>query len=178
MNPKNRTQLLAVLAGGTVALLVLDRMVVSPLVQGWSRRGDEIQRLKKSVGDGELLLDREASIRSRWARMETNTLSGEVSEAESQVFKAFDRWSQESRIGINSIKPQWKQGAEDHLTLECRVDAFGDLAAVSRFLYSVEEDPLALRVEAVELTTRDDRGAQLALGLQVNGLMLNRGSAR
>ena len=76
MNPKNRTQLLAVLAGGTVALLVLDRMVVSPLVQGWSRRGDEIQRLKKSVGDGELLLDREQNIRTRWARMETNTLPG------------------------------------------------------------------------------------------------------
>src|SRR5205814_3434262 len=120
-----------------------------------------------------LLLERERSIRSRWENMRTNTLPGDTSAAESLVLKAFDHWSQESRISITSIKPQWKHNADEYMTLECRVDAFGNLPTLTRFLYDVEKDPLALRVDAVEITTRDNDGQQLSLALQVSGLLLN-----
>jgi hypothetical protein len=59
------------------------------------------------------------------------------------------------------------------MTLECRADAFGSIQAVSRFLYEVERDPLALKVEVVEIMPRDTAGQQLTLGLQVSGLVLN-----
>ena len=104
--------------------------------------------------------------------MRTNTLPAESSVAENQVLRAFDRWSQDSRISITSIKPQWKHNADDYVTLECRVDAYGSLATLTRFLYDVEKDPLALRVEAVEITSRDNDGQQLSLALQVSGLSL------
>jgi hypothetical protein len=105
--------------------------------------------------------------------MRTNTLPASVSAAENEVLKGFERWSQESRISISSIKPQWKQGGDDFMTLECRADAFGNIQALTRFLYELEKDPLALKVEAVEITTRDNDGQQLTLGLQVSGLQLN-----
>jgi hypothetical protein len=121
-----------------------------------------------------LLLDRETRIRERWEEMRRGVLSGEPSVAENQVLKAFDRWSQASRVSINSIKPQWKRTSEDYATLECRVDASGNLAALARFLFDLEQDPLALKVEAADLTARDEAGEQLALGLQVSALFLNR----
>ena len=49
----------------------------------------------------------------------------------------------------------------------------GDLSKLSRFLYSVEKDPMALRMELVELGARDKEGQQLSLGLQLSGLVLN-----
>jgi hypothetical protein len=58
------------------------------------------------------------------------------------------------------------------MTLECRADAFGNMQALTRFLYDVEKDPLALKVEAVEITTRDNDGQELSLALQVSGLVL------
>ena len=58
------------------------------------------------------------------------------------------------------------------MTFECRVDASGTLPALTRFLYEVEQDPLALKVESVEITSRDNNGQQLSLALQVSGLML------
>jgi len=105
--------------------------------------------------------------------MRTNALSGEVSVAENQMLRAFDRWSQDSRIGINGIKPQWKRSSDDYATLECRVDASGGLPEITRFLYEIERDTLGLKLEIVEVTARDDRGQQLALALQVSGLQLN-----
>jgi hypothetical protein len=87
------------------------------------------------------------------------------------LLSAFDRWSQASRISVTSVRPQWKRSGEDFATLECRVDASGNLGALTRFLYDLEHDPLGIKVDIVELTSRDPRGAQLALGLQVSALM-------
>jgi hypothetical protein len=42
---------------------------------------------------------------------------------------------------------------------------------VTRLLYDLETDPMALKVEGLELTARDERGEQVSLGLQVSGLM-------
>ena len=175
MNINNRQQLLTIVAGIAVALWAGDKLIFSPLTKSWKERTTRIAELRKSVTQGTQLLAREQSIRQRWESMRTNTLPNPVSVAESQVFKAFDRWSQDSQISITSIKPQAKQNADDYMTVEFRVDAFGSLSTLTRFIYNVEKDPLAVKVEAVEINSRDNEGQQLTLGLQVSGLLLNQG---
>jgi len=170
MNSRQRR--LAVVALLGIGLLVGDRLVLSPLVQGWKTRVEAIAQLKRAVNDGSLLIQRETAIRTRWNEMRTNTLDSQISVAESQVLKAFDRWSRDSGVSISSLRPQWKRGGEGFATLECRADAGGDLSTLTRFLYAAESDPLALRVELVELTARDTEGQQLTLVLQVSGLVL------
>jgi hypothetical protein len=169
---KNRQQLLVILAAAGAALLIGDRLVLSPLVAGWQARSKQIAELTKQVSQGSLLVSRDSVIRDRWDQMRNSTLPEDVSAAENEVLRAFERWSQESRISVSSIKPQWKRAGEDYMTLECRADAFGSIEALTRFLYEVEKDPLALRVEAVEIAARDNDGQQLSIGLQVSGLQL------
>ena len=110
--------------------------------------------------------------------MRANTLPNNPSLAEQQLLKAFDAWSQESRVSITGITPQWKHDADEYMTLECRVDASGDLATLSRFLYDIEKDPMALKLESVELSARDNAGQELAMGLRVSGLVLTPGGQR
>lgn len=172
MKIKNRQQLLVILAGLTLALLLGDRLVVSPLASSWKARGNRIAQLRKDITQGSLLRDREQIIRNRWESMRTNTLPDNVSLAENEVLQAFEHWSQVSQISIANIKPQWKQTDDNYLTLECRADAFGSMDALTRFLYNVERDPLALRVESIEIASRDNDGNQLTLGLQVSGVTL------
>ncbi|HMJ65304.1 MAG TPA: hypothetical protein VK615_08120 [Candidatus Binatia bacterium] len=172
MKIKNRQQLLVIVAGLTLALLLGDKLVVSPLARSWSVRSNRIAQLRKDIAQGALLRDREQIIRNRWESMRTNTLPENVSLAENEVLQAFEHWSQISQISIANIKPQWKQTDDNYLTLECRADAFGSMDALTRFLYNVERDPLALRVEAIEIASRDNDGNQLTLGLQVSGVTL------
>jgi hypothetical protein len=138
MNINKRQQLLAILAGAVVAIWAGDKLVFSPLTQLWKQRRTQIADLRKSVTQGSLLIERKRSIHGRWDMMRTNTLPVENSVAEDQMLKAFDRWSQDSRIAVSSIKPQWKHNSDDYMTLECRVDAFGTLPAITRFLYDIE----------------------------------------
>ena len=172
MNLSNRQQLLGVIAILSVALLASDRLLLTPLTRVWKERSVEIAELKRSVEQGAQLLDRDAVIRQRWDQMRTHTLTNATSIAENHVLRAFDRWSQDSRISIHGIKPQWKIN-EDYSTLECRVDAAGGLPEIARFLYEIEKDPLGFKLDFVEITARDERGQQLTLALQVSGLQLN-----
>lgn len=179
MNLNQRQRLLAFAAIAAVALLAGDKLVVGPLINSWKARSERLVTLRKEVADGRGLQARAKSIRDRWSTMRAAALPSETSVAEDRLLKAFDRWSQDSRAGISSLKPQWKRGATpDYATLECRVDASGNLSALTRLLYDIENarrvdrDPLALKIDVLELSTRDDRAEQLSLGLQVSGLQL------
>jgi hypothetical protein len=172
-DPKNRQQLLMALAFGVVGIWAADNLVISPLIRSWNSRTEGIADLRKKVADGQQLLTRERSLRDRWKVMQTNTLPTELSVAEGRVLGAFDGWSRDSRVSVTSIKPQWKRTADHFMVLECRVDAAGSLSTLTRFLYEVEADPLALKVDSVEIGSRDSTGGQLTLGLQVSGLVLS-----
>ena len=54
----------------------------------------------------------------------------------------------------------------------CGIDIRHIYKLQTRFLYDIEEDPLALKLESVALSARDDTGQQLTLGLQISGLAL------
>jgi hypothetical protein len=173
MQIKNRQQLLMIVAGAAVALLLSDSLVFTPLVKLWKARSARIVELRKQVNDGDGLLRRDAGIQGRWSQMQSNTLPNNASLAEQQVLAAFDKWSQDARISVNSITPQWKRDSDDYQTLECRVDASGSVGTLGRFLYNLEKDPMALKIESVEINARDKAGQQLSLGLQISGLVLN-----
>jgi hypothetical protein len=172
-SPSNRQRLLMILAGTAVFLLVLDSLVLTPLTKGWQTRRAEIAKLQKNVTEGRGVIERAERTRTVWAEMQSQALPKEAAKAEQDLVSAFDRWGRATSVELGSIKPQWKRGATNQYSqLECRVDASGTLTTLSRFLYEVEKSALALRVDSVELTSRDDSGQKLTLGLLVSGLRL------
>ena len=169
---KNRQQMLVLIAAGAVALLAGDKLLITPLANSWKARSTKIADFGKRVAEGQALIQRERSLRDRWEQMRASTLPNNASQAEQQVLKAFDTWARQSQVSLLSISPQWKHDNDEYMTLECRAEASGNLNTVSRFLYELERDPMALRLQAVEISSRDNDGQQFALGLQVSGLVL------
>ncbi len=172
MQINERQRLLAILAVSGLGLLISDWFVFTPLAHLWQARSKKIVELHQEIAQGSSLLQRERLIRRRWDEMRTNTLTNNPSLAEQQMLKAVDSWSQESRVSITSITPQWKHDADDYMTLECRVDATGDMATLAQFLYAVEKGPMAMKVVSAELSSHDTIGQQLTLALEVSGLVL------
>jgi Tfp pilus assembly protein PilO len=172
MKIENRQRFLVVLTIGAAALLIGVNFIYEPLSNLWSARSAQIKELRAKVHDGKLLLQREAGIRSRWSDMSANALPANTSLAEQQVFKAFDNWSRDTGAEISSIMPQWKDDSTNYMTLNCRVEASGNLGTLSQFLYNIEKGPAALKLDSVELGAHDNTGQQLTLGLQISGLAL------
>jgi len=173
MNVPHRQRWLAIIAGAAVLLLILDRLVFTPLVKTWDQRSTEISTLEKSIAKGRSLIERGPRLERLWKEMEANALPKDPAQAEQELISALDGWGRSTGIDLGSIKPQWRRGATDrYSTLECRIDASGSLSTLARFLYEVEKSPLALRIDSVELASRDDTGQKLSLDLLVSGLRL------
>ena len=172
MKIKNRQDFLVALTIGVVALYVGVNFIATPLAGWWSARQVELKNLQTKVKDGKALLSREVAIRDNWNTKRANALPMNTSLAEQQLLKSFDNWAGDSGAQVTSITPQWKNDSTNYMTLGCRVEASGSLGTLSRFLYDVERGPVALRQDTVELTTHDNTGQQLTLGLEVNGLAL------
>ena len=168
-----RQRMLAIVAITIVALFALDRMVLSPLLAGWKNRSAELAKLRKSIEQGNMLIQRESHTRNMWNEIRKSTLPVNASQAEKELLGAFEKWSADSRVSVSSIRPQWKRGAtDDYSVLECRVDAAGNLSTLAKFLYSIESSPIAVKMESVEFTARDNNGEQIALGLLISAVRL------
>lgn len=168
-----RQRWLVLIAGSALGLLALDRLVATPLLAAWRERGAEIGRLEKRVGDGADTVARGERTRALWREMQAQALPADPAKAEQDLLTALDRWGRGSGVEVGSLKPQWKRGANSRYSLlECRVEVTGNLSAVTRFLHEVEQSPLALRIDALDLNARDDSGGRLSLGLLVSGLRL------
>jgi Tfp pilus assembly protein PilO len=170
---KNRQQVLVIGAIVAIVLFAGDHLVLSPLLKEWSARSTRITELRRQITQGRMLVQREQGIRNRWQQMSRRALPNNTSAAEQQVVQAIDLCAQNSGVAISAITPQWKHDSDDYTTYECRVDAAGDLDKLNHFLYGIERNPMALKLELLELGARDKDGQQISLGLQLSGLVLN-----
>jgi len=173
MNLNQRQRLLAILAIAAVGFFMADKLVITPLTSSWKARAERLAKLKEKVREGGETLKRETALTEQWTHMKKNVLNPAKSEAESQMLKAFGRWSEDTDVAVSSIRPQWKESEDDYKTLECRADVSGSLAAIAHFLYQIERDEMGVKVDSMELQSRDTEGTQLALVVQVSGLLLN-----
>lgn len=173
MQIKDRQKLLVIVTIAAVALFAADHLIRAPLVSAWNARAAQLTKLRNNLARGRMLVQRERGLRNHWEDMQRKALTNNLSAAEQQVFRAIDSWAQDTGVIVNAVTPQWKHDSDDYITYACRIDASGDINKLSRFLYRAEREPLALRMEAVELSARDKDGQQLSLALQLNGLVLN-----
>jgi Tfp pilus assembly protein PilO len=172
MEIKNRQQFLVIMVIAAAALFVGVDFIYTPLSGWWSSRAAEIRDLRGRVHDGKMLIRRDVYIHNEWADMQTNALPANTSLAEQKVFTSFDDWARNSGTEITGIMPQWQNDETNYMTLNCRIEATGDLGSLSKFMYAIENSPLALRVDSVELGAHDTAGQELTLGLQIDGLAL------
>lgn len=173
MQNKRRETILKVAVAVAAGLFVLDRFVLSPAISSWKEQSERIAALREKVERGRQLVDRETSVRARWATMLETDLPEDRATAESEVFAAISRWAGASRVSFSNLSPDWRaHEAEGYETYECRASALGDQASLARLIYEMETDPLPAHLQECELTTRDAKGTQIMLTVRFDFVRL------
>jgi hypothetical protein len=174
METKNREKMLLIIVAACIGLWVVQYVLIMPVYHAWTGRQDKIHDLRTKIATGHITLASGPNIESQWNRMRTNTLSVNPTAAESQLYTNFQKWATASLVSLAGQKPEKKDSDDPaYSNEEWHADVTGSMAQIFAFLYSVESSPLGLRVDSVDLSSRDDAGQQLALGLTVSGLILN-----
>jgi len=174
MKTEQRLFYLKIATAGVVGLFLLDHIVITPATSSWREQSARLDALRVNVQRGEQLLDREKSIRAKWADMMKANLPDEVSATENQVFKSLERWALNSGIVFTSLTPtpQWVAHDEGYKTYECRIAGTGNQQTVARFIYELESDRIPVNLENCELTARDAHGDDLAFTARVTFLRM------
>jgi hypothetical protein len=172
MEAKNREKLYLITAGVVAGLWLLDLLVISPLIDSWHGRSAEIAGLREKIANGLSLVRRDSTIRDRWDTMRANALANNTTAAEGELMSAFGKWVNSGGVTQGSFRPQISEGESNFTTVECRSEISGSPDGVKEFVRAMSKDPLADKVESFELTSKDDNGRQLALGLGLSGLIL------
>ncbi len=170
----NREAFLKLAVGAVVGLYVLDRFVLEPSIDAWKEQSQRLEQLRDKVTKGRSLIERETQLRNRWADMIRTCMPDDNATGEADVYKALSRWASRSRISLTSLTPNWRSHDEDgYDTFECRIAATGDQAAMGRFMYELEVDPLPARIEECEMITKDPKGTQLNMSMRFSFVRIN-----
>ncbi len=170
LKPEQRQRWLAIIAGAAVGIFVFDRLLLGPYLRAWRERSEQIAVVDQLVARGEALLDRADTLEQRWELMKRRALRTDRPSAEDEVLRAAARWARESRVNFTSLTPQWRQQDETFELLECRAGISGDLGEIARFVYELERDSIAVRLEELQVTSDDDQGRKLTAALKFTGL--------
>lgn len=172
MDAEKRRKTLMITAISAVGLLLADKMLFTPLANVWKDRADQIAQLRADVEKGEFLMDQEVRIESIWRDMIQGSLPNNKALAEDAVISSIDQWALLSRMTITSFTPQWRENEEDHTRLEIRLEGQGSFESVLRFLYEMDRETLPLRLESLQVGSREKNGSTLGVDIRVSGLNL------
>lgn len=173
MNPELRQRRLLIIALSAIGVLMADRFILTPAIAYWQEANQEIATLRRQITAGAGTLAISDRTRVRWEELQAATIPREVAQSEQILLSHLNLWGDQVGTDVGSIKPQWKRGdARSYSTLECRVDTTGSLTAISRFIHAIESSPLALRIDSLEMISRDERGQKITATLVVSGLRL------
>lgn len=165
-----REKLIAIVLGGAVGLLVLDRLVYEPLA-AWN---DQIATDEKSaherLSDADRLFKRDKSLKRLWTQITASGLKSDASEAEYQLQLALLKWMQESGVTMQTWQPERPSEKNGFIQIGFQTSGTGTTAAVSNLLWRLETAGIPVRINDVTITSKTEGTDDLQVQLNLSTL--------
>jgi len=181
MRNKRERDLLTV-AVIAVTIVVGKLLVFDPLLTSWGNYNKEITRLNDEIKNGNELIrpnpdkpgaaTREESYKKTWAKYLVHNLNSTNTDAEKKVWRAIENWRSVSRISLTSVKPEWQNHDDRYRTYDVRLVAEGTMQEAVEFVHAIESDELPLKIEQLELASREKTGKLINVSVHFTGLQL------
>jgi Tfp pilus assembly protein PilO len=166
----SRERLILVVTAIVLALLVLDRYVVTPLDDYRASLDAQKQRLLGEMERAQALLERKHQLTPKWKEMTAGGLKRDPSEAESQILHAVQDWSKEAGLKLTSMKPERLPDKKTLQEISFQAAGIGSMNAVARFLWRLETAKVPVRVKDLQLGSRKEGTDDLTLQLRLSTL--------
>jgi hypothetical protein len=153
-----------------VALLVLDRYVVSPLLECCDRAAARKEGVLADIQRGQDLLARKREIGPKWREMIAGGLKRDPAEAESQILHAVGDWARDAGLKMSSVKPERMPDKRSLQEISFQAAGTGPMNAVARFLWRLETSKVPIRIKELQLGSRKEGTDDLTLQLRLSTL--------
>ena len=174
---KRRERILALLAGGVLALALAELLVLGPLAGLWQRTKVELGASRAELAAARELIKREDTLKARYRKL-ASRVEGEVGTREARFLAFLQSAADRAGLKIGSENPRRRsyrsRGSESLPRTESSVGlAFAcSMEALVRFLVELAAGEEAVRVSQLEVTSLDPAGRSLKVSLHLTTLTL------
>jgi hypothetical protein len=167
-----REKYIAIATGGVLLLFLLYSVVLTPVMDGRGRIQSEKERLETKLAQAQRIFDRRDQLSEQWQGMKSGGLGVDPSDIESRVLNAVEQWSDDCGLPISTLKPDRDRGDGELREIFFNLALAGDMEAVGRFLWEVENCELPIRITEFQLGSRGGDGSDLSLQIKLSALYL------
>jgi hypothetical protein len=100
-----RERVIALVTGSVIALLAIDRVVFTPLMERSTRVDTDLQAATIESQRAAGLFANAPKMNQRWRDMIAAGMKPEVTESESQALRSLYEWAQSSGVALQSLQP-------------------------------------------------------------------------
>ena len=170
MGLSQRERMIVLLTALVVGALVADKVVFTPALAKFRQTESQRQTLLAQIHEAQSLFERRRLMERKWKTMLSDGLQNDA-EAESRMVRALDKWSQEARLTLTSLKPERLASDKGLREMTFVVVGRGRLDAVARFLWQVETAELPVKVKDMALGS-SEADDSMSLELSLSALYL------
>lgn len=152
LNASKREKTLAILAGAAVAVLMLDRVWLRPLLAAWQETSRAIVTKQTELERSRTLIDNAAAIQRQWAKMSQEIAKAQRSASFQSYLDTIERVAgvtENNRKSLADSEVKGKKVENYSLALS------GDLGGVVRFLNTLADSPRLLRVKQLSIRSKE-----------------------
>ncbi len=155
-----------------LALLLADRFLLSPVLDRRARIDAETGECRIELQKADGLFAQKRRLVPRWREMTDSGLGTGAPAAESRMLHAIRDWAQEAELNLSSVKHERTELERQFQKITWRAAGTGSMAAVSRFLFRIEESPLAVRISDLQVGARQEGSDALAIQVGISTLCM------
>jgi len=163
-----RERILAIIVAAACTLFVLDGYVIGPLLGSLSAMNDRREQLQAELTAATRLIETHPRLEERWRHMIQAGLWDNPAEAEAQVFTSLREWSELAGLSLASVKPQTAPGDAELAEMRFVASCQGSMRAVARFLWLAESATSPVRIEKLQLASKQEGADDLTLTLHLS----------
>ncbi len=152
LNANKREKTLAILAGAAVALLLLDRVWLGPLLAAWQETSQAIATTKTELERSRTLIDNADAIQKQWAKAAEEIAQAQRSASFQSYLDSLERSAgitEKNRKSLADSKVKGKKVENYALALS------GDLGGVVKFFNKLADSPRLLRVTQLSIRSKE-----------------------
>ncbi len=165
-----RERYVAIGVVAVAALYALDQFLIEPM---WANRDRIVAEREKTDGllkSSAALFDRQKRLEKTWAEMNQNGLKYDPSEADAQMIHAMEDWQRHAGVtpgGVKSDRPI-TEGKFQQIALHAT--GTGPMRSIAMLLWDIENSPIPVRINEVQLASRKEASDDLQMQLNVSTL--------
>lgn len=168
-----RERYVVIAAIAVVGLLLLDRVLVTPLLARMNDLRASVEKAEDKQRENQGTVQNGQNAGRRWREMSAGALKVDAAATESQAVNSIGDWAQQSGMNLASVNPEGQpQREKEFMRVTFRASGTGTMRQIGEFLFRIQSASIPVRVTDMVVNSKKEGMDELTIQLGISTVYL------